>query len=86
MKEFAVGHYSVASSKDHLSALIDRAVAGEDVVITRRGKPVAELRAVASARPGRASTLAGLRRLRESGPEIDIPVHRFSEWLYEDEE
>ena len=78
--------YSIARTKDHLSALIDRAVAGEDVVITRRGKPIVELRAVASARPGRAATLAGLRQLRESGPEIDIPVHRFSEWLYEDEE
>ncbi|HEV2365739.1 MAG TPA: type II toxin-antitoxin system prevent-host-death family antitoxin [Caulobacteraceae bacterium] len=36
--------YSVAEAKTHLPRLIDKAMAGEAVVITRRGKPVAELR------------------------------------------
>lgn len=30
-------------AKTHLAALIDRAAAGEEVIITRRGKPVARL-------------------------------------------
>jgi prevent-host-death family protein len=30
-------------AKTHLSALLDRAAAGEEVVITRHGKPVARL-------------------------------------------
>ena len=39
--------HSVADAKNHLPALIDRALAGESVVITRHGHPVVELRAVA---------------------------------------
>jgi prevent-host-death family protein len=36
--------YSVAEAKNRLPSLIDKALGGEDVVITRHGKPVAELR------------------------------------------
>lgn len=36
--------YSVADAKNHLPKLIDRALQGEEVIITRRGKPVVELR------------------------------------------
>jgi antitoxin (DNA-binding transcriptional repressor) of toxin-antitoxin stability system len=38
--------YSVATSKDKLSSLIDKALAGEEVVITRHGKPTVELKIV----------------------------------------
>lgn len=37
--------YSVAEARNKLSELIDRALRGEDVVITRHGSPVVELRA-----------------------------------------
>jgi prevent-host-death family protein len=40
------GQYSVADAKNHLSDLINRAIAGESVVITRHGHPVVELKAV----------------------------------------
>jgi prevent-host-death family protein len=36
--------HSVADAKTHLSALIDKALAGEGVVITRHGRPVVALR------------------------------------------
>jgi prevent-host-death family protein len=36
--------YSVAEAKNRLPSLIDKAIEGEEVVITRHGKPVAELR------------------------------------------
>ena len=36
--------YSVADAKNTLPKLIDRALRGEEVVITRHGKPVVELR------------------------------------------
>jgi prevent-host-death family protein len=36
--------YSVADAKNQLPKLIDRALEGEEVIITRRGKPVVELR------------------------------------------
>jgi prevent-host-death family protein len=42
--------YSVAEAKNQLPKLIDKALAGEEVVITRRGKPVIELKPV-SVRP-----------------------------------
>ncbi len=35
--------YSVAEAKNRLPSLIDKALEGEEVVITRHGKPVAEL-------------------------------------------
>lgn len=38
-----MSEHSIAEARAHLSALIDRALAGETVVITRRGKPVATL-------------------------------------------
>ena len=38
--------YSVAEAKNNLSELIDRALDGDDVVITRHGAPVVEVRAV----------------------------------------
>jgi len=36
-------HYSVAEAKNNLPRLLDRMLAGEQVVITRRGKPIARL-------------------------------------------
>jgi antitoxin (DNA-binding transcriptional repressor) of toxin-antitoxin stability system len=38
--------YSVAEAKNSLSELIDRALKGEGVVITRHGKPVVEFKPV----------------------------------------
>jgi prevent-host-death family protein len=38
-----MGKHSVAEAKNNLSALIDRALEGEGVVITRHGHPVVEL-------------------------------------------
>jgi prevent-host-death family protein len=43
--------YSVADAKAGLPRLIDRAVAGEEVVITRHGKPVAALKPVTTIPP-----------------------------------
>ncbi len=40
--------YSVATTKDKLSSLIDKALAGEEVIITRHGKPAVEMRIVQS--------------------------------------
>ena len=38
-----MGSYSVAQAKAHLSALLDRVEKGEEIVITRRGQPIARL-------------------------------------------
>jgi prevent-host-death family protein len=50
--------YSVADAKNNLSKLIDQALGGEGVVITRHGQPVVELKPVRKA--ARAITGADL--------------------------
>ena len=42
--------HSVAEAKNHLSQLIDSALEGEEVVITRHGAPVVVLKPVGAAR------------------------------------
>ena len=39
----AMTHYSVAEAKNNLPKLLDRVLAGEEVVITRRGKAIARI-------------------------------------------
>jgi antitoxin (DNA-binding transcriptional repressor) of toxin-antitoxin stability system len=57
--------HSVAEAKNQLSELIDRALAGEGVVITRHGHPVVELKAIPEPpRPVQASDLDWLATRR----------------------
>ena len=61
-----MGTFSVAEAKNNLSRLIDLALQGEKVTITRHGTPVAELRPAQKVpRPITAETLAQLRAARE---------------------
>ncbi len=46
-----MSEYSVADAKASLPSLINRAISGEEVIITRHGKPVAELRPRVTADP-----------------------------------
>jgi prevent-host-death family protein len=55
--------HSVAEAKNRLSQLIDRALEGEEVVITRHGHPVVVLKPVS--RLGRAVSAADLDWLAE---------------------
>jgi prevent-host-death family protein len=53
-------------AKTHLSALLDRVAAGEEVVITKHGKPVARLVAARSLDQARANdAFAKLKELRK---------------------
>ncbi|HEX4097800.1 MAG TPA: type II toxin-antitoxin system prevent-host-death family antitoxin [Caulobacteraceae bacterium] len=54
--------HSVAEAKNRLSELIDRALEGEGVVITRHGRPVVELKPVAQ--QGRIVTRDDIEWLR----------------------
>ncbi|HEX4180036.1 MAG TPA: type II toxin-antitoxin system prevent-host-death family antitoxin [Caulobacteraceae bacterium] len=47
--------HSIVEAKNHLSELVDRAMKGEQVVITRHGQPVVELKAM-SQQTGRPMT------------------------------
>jgi prevent-host-death family protein len=62
--------YSVADAKNGLLKLIDRALEGEEVIISRHGKAVAELRSVTTGTDRRSSAayawLQARRKTRES--------------------
>ena len=63
-----MSRYSVAEAKNGLSGLIDRALRGEEVVITRHGQAVVELRSVAPpARPVTVEALDWLAAHRVGG-------------------
>jgi len=78
--------YSIAEAMERLPNLIDEAIGGGDVVITRDGKPVAELRPV---RPlDRAAADAAYERLRaarDRGPKLSISSVELLRQMYEDE-
>ena len=63
--------HSVAEAKNKLSELIDRALRGEDIVITRHGRPVVELRAVENS--VRTMTPADLEWLAQRRVPLDNP-------------
>lgn len=65
--------YSVATTKDNLSSLIDKALAGEEVIITRHGKPTVEMRVVQAEKRDRKAAMDELRQLREIGPRLSMP-------------
>lgn len=71
-KEAWMAHYSVAAAKDALSSLIAKAEAGEEVIITRHGKPAVELRALQADRKDHRATLAWLKERREARPAVNI--------------
>ena len=55
---------NIYEAKTKLSALLDKALAGEDVVIARAGKPLARLTPVAGAGSTSGVRLGGLKRAR----------------------
>ena len=57
---------SLADAKAHLSELVARAESGEDVCITRRGKPVVKLTRIDQ--PKKPIDFEAWRKLRESMP------------------
>lgn len=79
--------YSVAEAKNRLPALIDKAIEGEQVVITRHGKPVAELRPAAPppAKPSKA-LYEWLRARRQSRKGVGITSVELLDRMYEDDE
>jgi prevent-host-death family protein len=70
----AMSTHSVAEAKNQLSRLIDRALQGEPIVITRHGHAVVEIRPVKPGpSPTREEKLAwlGANRVRLSNSSID---------------
>ncbi|HEX3972593.1 MAG TPA: type II toxin-antitoxin system prevent-host-death family antitoxin [Stellaceae bacterium] len=78
--------YSVADAKNKLPSLIDRAIEGEEVIITRHGKPVAELRPTPAEVSASVGTYEWLRARRLSRPRINITSVELLDLMYESDE
>lgn len=80
--------YSVAEAKNSLPSLIDKALEGEEVVITRHGKPVAELRPSRVAVPhgDKTAMYNWLRARREAGPKVNITSVELLRQMYEEDD
>ncbi len=79
----AMPTYSVAEAKNRLPKLIDRALAGEEVVITRRGKPVVELRPAPPRPEPPVGTDAWLFARTRSRPGVALSSVELLDLLYE---
>ncbi|MBC7505573.1 MAG: type II toxin-antitoxin system prevent-host-death family antitoxin [Sandarakinorhabdus sp.] len=80
-----MSRYSVADAKNGLPSLIDRAMAGDEVVITRHGKPVVELRPVSAPAP-HDNGMAWLRARRVARPSTGISSVELLRQMYEDDD
>jgi prevent-host-death family protein len=65
-QEVRVIRVSLADAKARLSELVERAIAGEAVCITRRGRPVAQITAVEV--PRQRIDVAALRAVTDAMP------------------
>jgi prevent-host-death family protein len=78
--------YSVAAAKNALSRLIDQALDGEEVVITRHGKPVVEIRPAAGRPPRPIGSDAWLDARRGILPSVGITSVELLNLIYESDE
>jgi prevent-host-death family protein len=82
----AMTTYSVADAKNSLPKLINRVLDGEEVIITRRGKPVVELRPAAPRPEPPTGTYAWLRARRRARPGVGLTSVEILDLLYEPEQ
>ncbi|HTX50410.1 MAG TPA: type II toxin-antitoxin system prevent-host-death family antitoxin [Caulobacteraceae bacterium] len=79
--------YSVADAKNGLPRLIDRALEGEEVIISRHGKAVAELRPIAPrAKRITAASYAWLRDRRRGRKGAGLTSVELLNQLYDEPE
>jgi prevent-host-death family protein len=78
--------HSVAEAKSQLSKLINRALKGEAVVITRRGQPVIELKPVRPVpRPITEADIEWLRARRARLPRSKVDAGTFVSQMRDEE-
>ena len=78
--------YSVAEAKNRLPSLIDKALAGEEVIITRRGKPVVEVRPASRRSARAAGTHEWLRVRTRARPGVGLTSVEILDLMYESKE
>jgi prevent-host-death family protein len=65
-------HFGIKETREQLSDLIDRVEAGEEIVITRQGRPVARLVPA----PGQRKSLPPLAEFRKRMGSLGTPSNR----------
>lgn len=83
---FDMSTHTVAEAKNQLSKLIERALKGEGVVITRRGQPVVELKPVPVPRPMTKEDIEWLRQMRAQLPYCEIDAGTFISQMRDEED
>ena len=79
--------YSVADAKNSLPRLIDKALEGEEVVITRHGRPIVELRPTGATKPrGSKLSYEWLRGRRDGRKAVSISSVELLRQLYEEDD
>jgi prevent-host-death family protein len=73
---------SLADAKAHLSELVARAERGEEVCITRRGKPIVKLSRIEQ--PKKPIDFEAIRKLRESMPMQEESTEEFIRRMRDD--
>jgi prevent-host-death family protein len=81
-----MAEYSVSDAKNQLPRLIDKALDGEEVVITRRGKPVVELRPAAIRPSPPVGTDAWLDARTRARPGVGLTSIEILDLVYESDE
>ena len=70
---------NIHEAKTHFSRLIQRALAGDEVIVAKAGKPLVRLVPVASAGPRRPGSAKGL--VEFMADDFDAPLEDFAEYV-----
>ena len=76
--------YSVADAKAKLPSLIDQALEGEEVIITRHGRPVVEIRPAAPAQKHGAGTFEWLIARRNARKSVGLTSVEILNQMYDE--
>lgn len=72
--------FSVADAKAHLSEILNAVMAGEEVVITKRGKPIARIEAIKK----KLKPLPDMKKIRSQYPAVKISSTQIIDELREE--
>ncbi len=72
---------NVAEAKAHLSALIDAALGGEEIIIARRNKPAVRLAIAEPPRVKKRNLAAMAGSVVYVAPDFDSPLPEFEEYM-----
>ena len=78
-----MANYGTLETKNRLSELMARAEKGEDVVITRHGKPVIKLQPIAHAQSQRERAHAALDRMKARATRLSLSSSEAIEFMRE---